>query len=100
MLPDGKRRKLLVNSAGTLTPAGSYYFAQTGTSPPRAFAFQQEPVRRGRNLMIKLLEGSLKAVSRFDNVAKELMPTAAGRQFFQKSPVLECRVISSQFRFD
>ncbi len=83
VLPDGKRRKMLVNGAGALTPASTYYFAQTGTTPPRAFDFKQEPVRKGRSLMIKLLDGSMKAVSRFDNVAKEFKPTAAGKQFFK-----------------
>jgi hypothetical protein len=83
VLPDGKRRKILVHSTGALTPAGTYYYDQTQTTPPRSFDFQQEPVRKGRSLMVKLLDGSMKAVSRFDNVTKEFKPTATGRQFFK-----------------
>ena len=79
VLPNGPRqRKVLVNQAGQLTPAGTYYYNQTNQSPPRRFDFGQTPERAGRSLMIKLLDGSRKAASRNDPVAKHFKPTALG----------------------
>ena len=88
VLPDGRRRKVLVNQAGNLTPAGKFYYEQTGASPPGKFDFGQSPERRGRSLMISLLDGSKKAVSRFDPVAKEFKPTALGMTFWSRSSYL------------
>jgi len=82
VLPDGRGRKILVNHAGALTPAGKYYYEQVGTEAPSKFDFAQQPERAGRSLMIKLLDGSKRAVSRFDPVAKEFKPTALGRKFY------------------
>ena len=82
ILPYARERKVLVNQAGTLTPAGKYFFETTNRTPPGKFDFQQEPQRAGRSLMIRLLDGSTKAVSRFDSVAREFKPTAIGRKFY------------------
>ena len=84
VLPNGRQRKVLVNQAGQLTPAGSYYYERTNQTPPGRFDFRQAPQRAGRSLMIKLLDGSKKAVSRFDSVAKIFKPTALGKKFYAK----------------
>ena len=81
VLPDGRRRKVLVNQGG-VTSAGEYFYQQTGTEAPSKFDFAQTPERAGRSLMIKLLDGSKRAVSRFDPVAKEFKPTVLGKKFF------------------
>ena len=86
ILPDGRRRKVLVNQGG-VTSAGEYFYQQTGTEAPSKFDFAQTPERAGRSLMIKLLDGSKRAVSRFDPVAKEFKPTALGKKFFSKGKV-------------
>ena len=81
VLPDGKRRKVLVNQAG-VTASGQYYYDQVGTEAPNKFDFAQTPERAGRSLMIKLLDGSKRAVSRFDPVSKEFKPTVLGKKFY------------------
>ena len=70
ILPYAKQRKVLVSQAGTLTAAGEHYYRTTDTTPPGSFDFAQEPERHGRSLMIRLLDGTKKAVSRFDPVEK------------------------------
>ena len=84
VLPNGRQRKVLVNQAGQLTPAGTYYYERTNQAPPGRFDFGQTPERAGRSLMIKLLDGSKKAVSRFDAAAKVFKPTALGKKFYAK----------------
>jgi len=84
ILPYARERKVLVNKAGTLTPAGKYYYETTNQTPPGRFDFQQQPQRAGRSLMIRLLDGSTKAVSRFDAVSREFKPTALGRAFYSR----------------
>ena len=79
VLPGGRQRKVLVNQAGVLTPGGTYFYERTGRTPPSKFDFAQEPERAGRSLTIKLLDGSRKAVSRFDPVSKSFRPTALGK---------------------
>ncbi len=73
----------MVNQAGQLTPAGKFYYEQTGTAPPGKFDFSQNPARKWRSLMISLLDGSKKAVGRFDPVSKDFKPTALGRSFYK-----------------
>ena len=40
----GQRPRLLVNRHGAVTPAGTYFFDQTGREAPKGFDFQQLPV--------------------------------------------------------
>ena len=84
VLPFARQRKVLVNQAGTLTPAGKHYYEKTNRTPPGRFDFAQDPQRAGRSLMIRLLDGSRKAVSRFDAVSREFKPTALGRAFYSR----------------
>ena len=74
VLPNGRQRKVLVNQAGQLTPAGKYFYERTNQTAPGRFDFGQTPERAGRSLMIKLLDGSKKAVSRFDAAEKKSNP--------------------------
>ena len=87
ILPHAKQRKVLVNQAGVLTPAGKHFYEKTDTTPPGKFDFTQEPQRAGRSLMIKLLDGSSKAVSRFDAALKSFIPTALGKKFYANREV-------------
>ena len=82
ILPYAKQRKVLVSQAGALTAAGEHYYAKTDQEPPARFDFAQEPKRQGRSLVIRLLDGSKKAVSRFDAVGKAFVPTALGKKFY------------------
>ena len=82
VLQDGRTRKTLINAAGQQTPAGKYFYSHSDLTPPKTFDFAQEPVRRGRSLYVNLLDGSQRAVSRFDAVSKKFEPTALGKKFF------------------
>ncbi len=84
ILPNGRQRKVLVDQSGKLTAAGSHYYEQTGQTPPGRFDWAQTPERAGRSLFIKLLDGSKKAVSRFDAVSKQFAPTALGKKFYSR----------------
>ena len=84
VLPNGRQRKVLVDQSGKLTAAGSHYYEQTGQTPPGRFDWAQTPERAGRSLFIKLLDGSKKAVSRFDAVSKQFAPTALGKKFYSR----------------
>ena len=83
----GRKRKVLVNPKGELTPAGKYYYEKTNQEPPKSFDFTQIPQRKGRSLTINLLDGSKKVVSRFDNIAKEFKITAVGKKFTQTKKI-------------
>ena len=89
----GRKRKVLVNPRGELTPAGKYYYEKTNQEPPKSFDFAQIPQRKGRSLTINLLDGSKKVVSRFDNVAKEFKITAVGKK------ITQIKRIGSQYYF-
>jgi len=78
----GRKRKVLINPRGELTPAGKYYYEKTNQDPPKSFDFAQIPQRKGRSLTINLLDGTKKIVSRFDNIAKEFKLTAIGKKFY------------------
>ncbi len=78
------RFRTLVDKKG-LTPAGNYYYDKSGLPPPRSFDYQQDTTRKGRTQYIKLLDGSQKAVSRWDNVNREWKLTKLGHQFYSKA---------------
>ncbi len=84
VLPNGRQRKVLVDRAGKLTAAGKHYYQETGQTPPGRFDWAQTPERQGRSLTIRLLDGSRKAVSRFDAVDRAFKPTALGKSFYAK----------------
>ena len=90
--PTGRFRTLY-NKKG-LTAAGKYYYETTGINPPGQFDFQQDAYRKGngRSQYIKLLDGSERKVSTWDNVNREWKLTALARTFFAKA--IDCFVCS------
>ena len=78
------RFRTLVDKKG-LTPAGKYYYEKSGLPPPRSFDYQQDTTRKGRTQYIRILDGSSKAVSRWDNVNREWKLTKLGTQFYSKA---------------
>ena len=81
VLPTGARFRTLYDKKG-LTPAGKYYYEKTGIAPPGKFDYQQDAVRKGRSQYIKLLDGTQKKVSTWDNVNREWKLTALGKTFY------------------
>ena len=59
----GRRRVTIVNGKGVVTPAGEYYYEKTGQQAPGNFDYDQRPTRKGQREMIKLLDGTSRAVS-------------------------------------
>ena len=78
------RFRTLVDKKG-ITPAGEYYYQKNGLPPPKSFEFQKDTTRKGRTQYIKLLDGTQKAVSRWDNVNREWKLTKLGNQFYSKA---------------
>ena len=76
------QRLTLVNSGGVLTKNGEYYYQKTNQQPPSKFDLSQEPQRVGNSLNIRLLDGSSRAVSRYDDVKKGFVNTQLGKRFF------------------
>ena len=77
----GRTRKVLVDQAGKLTAAGDHYYKSTNQQAPRQFDFAQQPERKGRSLFIRMLDGTQKAISRYDAVERSFKPTALGKRF-------------------
>ena len=84
VLPTGARFRTLYDKKG-LTAAGKYYYDKSGIPPPGQFDFQQAAVRKGRSQFIKLLDGTQKKVSTWDNVNREWKLTAFGKTFMAKA---------------
>ena len=83
-LRNGRRRTGLVDAAGNLSAAGTYFYRQTDQTPPQRFDYNQVPERTGRSLTIRVLDGSRKTVQRFDPVSKEFKPTLLGKKFYSR----------------
>lgn len=83
--PTGRFRTLYDKKG--LTPAGKYYYDKAGIPPPGQFDYQQDAVRKGggRSQYIKLLDGTQKKVSTWDNVNREWKLTALGKTFYAKA---------------
>ena len=84
VLPTGARFRTLYDKKG-LTAAGKYYYEKSGIAPPGKFDYQQDSVRKGRSQFIKLLDGTQKKVSTWDNVSREWKLTALGKTFYAKA---------------
>ncbi len=86
VLPSGARFRTIYDKKG-LTAAGEYYYEKSGIPPPGKFDFQQDPFRKPgtRSLYIKLLDGTQKKVSTWDNVNREWKLTKLGKTFFAKA---------------
>jgi hypothetical protein len=68
---------------------GEFYYNQRGAAarPTGNFDFTQQPVRKGRSLMINTLDGTQRAISIFDPVGKVFKPTILGRAFYKHKTV-------------
>ncbi len=65
----GGRLRRLMDKSGALTPAGTYYYEKTAQRvPDKGFDYNQEPVRRGARVQIKLLDGTRGTVRTWDGV--------------------------------
>ena len=86
VLPTGARFRTLYDKKG-LTAAGRYFYEKAGIPPPGQFDYQQDAVRKGggRSQYIKLLDGTQKKISTWDNVQREWKLTALGKTFMQKA---------------
>ena len=80
VLPTGARFRTLYDKKG-LTAAGKYYYEKSGIPPPSRdgqLDFQQDAVRKGRSQYIKLLDGTQKKISTWDDVNREWKWTKLG----------------------
>ena len=84
VLPTGTRFRTLYDKKG-LTAAGKYYYDKSGIRPPGQFDFQQDAVRKGRSQFIRLLDGTRKKISTWDNVTREYRLTQLGKTFYSKA---------------
>ena len=84
VLPTAARFRTIYDKRG-LTAAGKYYYDKSGIPPPGQFDFQQDAVRKGRSQFIKLLDGTQKKISTWDNVNREWKLTASGKTFYSKA---------------
>ena len=85
-IPGRRGSRLLVNRNGQVTAAGVYYFDQSGREAPQhGFDYNQQPVRSGQRHVIKLLDGTTKAVHIWDPRANALRTTALGKKFYAKA---------------
>ena len=78
VLPSGVRFRTLYDKKG-ITAAGRYYYDKSGITPPGKFDYQQDAARKGRSQYIKLLDGTQKKVSTWDNVNRDWKLTALGK---------------------
>ena len=81
----GRRRVTIVNGRGVVTPAGEYYYKKTNQEAPRNFDYDQRPVRMGQREMIKLLDGTSRAVSIWSGGAWK--QTNLGKKFYANTTV-------------
>ena len=84
VLPTGTRFRTIFDKNG-ITAAGRYYYDRVVIEPPRNFDYQQEPIRKGRSQYIKLLDGTMKKISTWDNINREWKLTALGKLFYGKA---------------
>ena len=79
----GRRRVTIVNGKGVVTPAGEYYYEKTGQEVPKNF--DQRPTRKGQREMIRLLDGTSRAVSIWS--AGAWKQTNLGKKFYSNTTV-------------
>ncbi len=66
VLPTGVRHRTIIDKSG-VTAAGKYYYEKLGIDAPTSF-YTQDAVRKGRSQYIKLLDGTQKKISTWDNL--------------------------------
>ena len=82
----GKRPRRLMDIAGNLTDAGTYYYEKAAReAPTHGFDARQEPTRRGARVHIKMLDGTTAAVKTWDNINGQWKFTKLGKHFYKDS---------------
>ena len=103
-VPGGRARRLM-DTSGTLTPAGSYYYETTAQRAPTAgLDYAQQPERRGNRTTVKLLDGRKAGVRSWDPVRREWRYTKLGRDFYKDAtdsyvvtfPVKEMHIVDGE----
>ena len=83
----GRRQGLrLIDDHGALTTDGTYYCQTAGlAAPDKGFDYNQEPIRRGARVQIKLLDGSMATVRSWDGVKRRWRFSNIGHHFYRDS---------------
>ena len=82
----GKRPRRLMDIAGDLTPAGTYYYEKAAReAPTHGFDKKQEPTRKGARVHIKMLDGTTAAVKTWDNTGGQWKFTKLGKRLYKDS---------------
>ena len=82
----GARSRILVNKNGQLTAAGAYYYDQVGQEPPASgFDYNQQATRSGQRMVIRLLDGTTRAVQVWDTRTNAFRPTVLGKKFLARA---------------
>jgi len=82
----GARSRILVNRNGQLTAAGAYYYDQVGQEPPASgFDYNQQATRSGQRMVIRLLDGTTRAVQVWDTRTNAFRPTVLGKKFLARA---------------
>ena len=81
----GKRPRLLVSRHGAVAPAGAHFFDATGREAPSGFDYQQLSVRNGQRHVIRLLDGTTKAVQIYNPATNTFKTTALGKKYYAKA---------------
>ena len=82
----GKRPRRLMDLAGNLTDAGTYYYEKAAReAPTHGFDKKQEPTRRGARVHIKMLDGTTAAAKTWDNINGQWKFTKLGKRFYKDS---------------
>ena len=80
----GERARRLMDSSGTLTNTGQYYYETTAQQAPAGgLDYAQQPVRRGNRTTVKLLDGRRAGVRSWESVCREWKYTKLGRDFYK-----------------
>ena len=104
-VPGGRARRLM-DSSGTLTPAGDYYYETTAQhAPAGGLDYAQQPERRGSRTTVKLLDGRKAGVRSWVPVRREWKYTKLGRDFYKDAkdsyvvtfPVKEMHIVAARW---
>ncbi len=107
-IPGGRARKLM-DTRGSLTALGEYYYEATAQrAPNRNFDYNQEPQRRGTRVQVSLLDGQKATVRTWDGVKKAWRFTKTGQEFYRDSvdrfvvsfPVKEMHIVNGDIAWE
>ena len=85
-IPGKKSSRMLVNRLGVVMPAGDYYYDQVGQEAPAGgFDFNQQATGSGQRHVIRLLDGSTRAVQIWNPNTGTFKTTVLGKKFFARA---------------